>query len=235
LEWWEGHPDIFPPDPDLEPLHERQYQVRAWRIDDDSILLRGAVMDLRPGGPIARRLAAAGGSDDGRPLTMHHMIVDLTVGFPDLTINQVDVRFEANPQPGCPSISAHYRELIGISIARGFTHKVRELFGGPRGCTHTTALLQAMGPVAVQCFFPMRGAGPGRNKATTPARPPDPSQVQSAMGESSFMKGTCHVWAEDGDIWQGIQMGRIPAMALPMQDRVRDSGLDPDQLDIRGQ
>ena len=48
--------------------------------------------------------------------------------------------------------------LVGLSIARGFTHRVRELFGGPRGCTHTTALLQAMAPIAMQCFWSMRSA-----------------------------------------------------------------------------
>jgi len=41
--------------------------------------------------------------------------------------------------------------LKELSIARGFTHKVRGLFGGPRGCTHTTALSQAMAPEAIQC------------------------------------------------------------------------------------
>ena len=59
---------------------------------------------------------------------------------------RADVVFEAHPHTTCPAIIEHYQGLVGLSIARGFTHQVRELFGGPRGCTHTTALLLAMAP-----------------------------------------------------------------------------------------
>jgi hypothetical protein len=221
--WWEGPPDILPPDPDLQPLHARDYSVRAWKRSDDSILIRGAVMDIKPGAPFAARIEALGGRDDGRPMTIHHMVVDLVVEFPSLTITDASVVFESFPQPGCPAISASYRDLIGLSIARGFTHEVRQRFGGPRGCTHTTALLQAMGPVAVQCIFSMRPPGSG------------PAQAADQGGsQNSFMRDTCHVWAAEGPLWQGVTMGRSPSVPLPMQQRLRDAGLDPDQVDLRG-
>lgn len=221
--WWEGHPEMFPPDPEMEPLHARNYGVRAWRISDESMLLRGAVMDLKPGAPFAARIAAAGGQDEGGPMIVHHMIVDLTVGFPSLEITDASVVFEQFPQNGCPSISPRYKELIGLSIARGFTHEVRQRFGGPRGCTHTTALLQAMGPVAVQCIFSMRrpGASPVAQAAT------------SGGSQPSFMQDTCHVWSSEGDLWQGVTMGRMPPVPLPMQRRLRAAGLDPDEVDPR--
>jgi hypothetical protein len=210
--WWEGHRDLLPPEPELEPLHQRDYLVRAYRRDDDSILIRGAVMDLQPGAPFAERIRAGGGTDDGRPLTVHHMVVDLIVSFPALTIVDAEVVFETHPQPGCPSIASRYRELIGLSIARGFTHEVRQRFGGPRGCTHTTALLQAMSPVAVQCAFPMRRASA-------------PEGGTARVG--AFMKDTCHVWAADGELWQGLNIGRLPPIPLPTQKRFRDGGLEP--------
>jgi hypothetical protein len=222
--WWEGHPALLPPDPELEPLHQRDYVVRAWKRSDDSMLIRGAVMDLKPGRPFAERLRAAGGHDDGRPLLVHHMVVDLVVRYPDLTITGAEVVFEAFPNPGCPAISTRYRELIGLSIARGFTHQVRELFGGPRGCTHATALLQAMGPVAVQSVFGMRGSlpRPAGRPADEPVGPDQPS----------FMRDTCHVWAADGERWQDLAMGVSHPQPLPMQRRVRDSGLDPAQVNL---
>jgi hypothetical protein len=221
--WWEGHPELFPPEPELEPLHARNYSVRAWKIDDSSFLLRGAVMDLKPGAGFQERFEALGGQDDGRPLTIHHMVVDLTIGFPALTITDARVVFESFPQPGCPGITNHYRELIGLSIARGFTHEVRQRFGGPRGCTHTTALLQAMGPVAVQCIFSMRRAGVNAADAAA-ATPPS--------GPASFMKDTCHVWAEDGPLWQGMTEGEPPPMQLPLQQRLRAAGLDPEEIQL---
>jgi hypothetical protein len=214
---------MFPPDPELEPLHGRNYAVRAWRLSDEAMLLRGAVMDMKPGAPLAARIAAAGGHDDGRPMVIHHMVVDLTVGFPSLTITDAAVVFETFPQPGCPGISPRYKDLIGLSIARGFTHEVRQRFGGPRGCTHTTALLQAMGPVAVQCIFSMRQSGGG----------PIADAASDGGSQPSFMRDTCHVWSAEGDLWQGVSMGRLPPVPLPMQRRLRDAGLDPSRAHPR--
>jgi hypothetical protein len=221
--WWEGHSDLLPPEPDLQPLHAREYSVRAYQLSDHAMLLRGAVMDIRPGGPVAARIEGVGGTDDGRPLPLHHMVIDLTVSFPELTITGAEVVFETYPQPGCPGITAHYRELIGLSIARGFTHEVRNRFGGPRGCTHTTALLQAMAPVAMQSVFSMRKAAAGAADA------PTDGPVQAV----SFMKDTCHVWAADGEIWQGLKVGTPPPLPLVMQDRLRAAGVDPASVDLR--
>jgi hypothetical protein len=151
------------------------------------------------------------------------MVVDLVVRYPDLTITDAAVVFEAFPNAGCPGITTHYRELIGLSIARGFTHQVRERFGGPRGCTHTTALLQAMGPVAVQAVFGMRGSLPTGDGPVDRSAGPD---------QPSFMRDTCHVWAADGERWQALAMGASHPQPLPMQQRVRDSGLDPGRLNL---
>ena len=227
--WWEGGPGVLPPDPELEPLHERDYVVRAWRQSDTSMLIRGAVMDLKPGRPFAERIRAAGGTDDERPLPIHHMVVDLTVSYPDLTITGAEIVYESFPQPGCPAIIDRYRELVGISIARGFTHEVRQRFGGPRGCTHVTALLQAMAPVAVQCMFSMHRLGPGSDG---PAGDGEGGGRRTGGRQMAFMRDTCHVWASEGELWQGVTVGQAPPMALPMRQRARDGGLDPDRVDL---
>jgi DUF2889 family protein len=211
---WADHPDLFPPDPDLPPLHQREYQVRAWALDESTALVRGAVMDVRPGPVVAEHVKDFGvSSQDQRPLPIHHMVVDLHVGFPDLVIREAQVVFEVHPQPGCPSIAPAYEGLVGLSVSRGFTHKVREMFGGPRGCTHTTALLQAMAPVVLQCVFAMREPGP---------RP------QRRAGDLPFMRDTCHVWSTEGEIWQGILVGKRPPLPLTTQQVLRSAGVSPD-------
>ncbi len=141
--------DLVPDEdaPDLPLLHERDYVVRAYAAAPDEILVRGVIHDVKPPGLLVE--------GDPEPLTMHHMVVELRVHYPSLDITAAHVSFDAYPQPMCPTIAAHYESLVGLSIARGFTHRVRELFGGPRGCSHTTALLQAMAPVAVQSWFGM--------------------------------------------------------------------------------
>ncbi len=170
-------------------LHDREYRVRAFRSADDRIVIQGAIRDQKPPGLLL--------PDDDAPLTIHHMQLSLTVAFPELEILEVTTHFETHPHSTCPTITEHYERLIGLSIARGFTHRVRELFGGPRGCTHTTALLQAMAPVAVQCFWSM---------STIDARERglDPSFVGSEERRDllqSRNRNTCHVWSEDGPMF----------------------------------
>jgi len=204
---------------ELDVLHDREYRVRAFRMSGDRLLIRGAVRDQKP-----PNLYIA---DDDRPLTIHHMQIDLEVGFPSLEIMKATVRFETHPHGGCPSIIDHYGGLVGLSIARGFTHKVRELFGGPRGCTHTTALLQAMAPVAVQCFWSMDAAE--SNRATEPEEP-----GRDRRGERwASNLNTCHVWAEDGELVTNLHAGGDFGIPIFIAKRAAELGLEPDDARLR--
>jgi hypothetical protein len=179
---------ILPPEPaGLETLHDREYRVRAYRKASDRLLIQGAVRDQKPPGLYM--------PDDPDPMTIHHMQVSLEISFPDLEIVDVTVHFEAHPTASCPSITEHYGNLVGLPVARGFTHKVRELFGGPRGCTHTTALLQAMAPVAMQCFWSMRAAEAKLNGEPNPISGRD--RTHNDEGWQRII-GTCHVWDPEG-------------------------------------
>ena len=212
---------ILPPDPvgtDGEPfevLHDREYRVRAYRKRDDLVLIRGAVRDQKPPG-----LYIDGDPD---PLTIHHMQLDIEVAYPSMEIVAADVAFRSHPNDECPHIVEHYGGLVGLSIARGFTHRVRELFGGPRGCTHTTALLQAMAPVAVQCLWSMRASAARR--ADGGSTPPTPEQ-QRAMWQMNV--NSCHVWAEDSEWVQALEGGAEMPPPLFARERMVQLGLKPD-------
>jgi hypothetical protein len=206
--------DILPPAPaDLTVLHDREYRVRAYRLAADRLLIQGAVRDQKPPG-----LYLEG---DTAPLTVHHMQLSMEVAFPSLEIVGATVDFEAHPHGTCPTIVEHYGNLVGLSIARGFTHRVRELFGGPRGCTHTTALLQAMAPVAMQCFWSMRAA------AAHEAGEPNP--ILSGDTEDEGWKriiGTCHVWDPEGDAVAARRNGEMGEVPVFLQRRLDELGLD---------
>jgi hypothetical protein len=198
----------------LPLLHDRDYRVRAYAASPDAILVHGIIEDVKPAGLLV--------DGDPDPLVMHHMEVELRIGYPSLEITDVDVVFEVHPQPMCPTITEHYRSLIGLSIARGFTHKVRELFGGPRGCSHTTALLQAMGPVAVQSWF-----GMARLVRPADADPGvDPLQVvRRAHRERNL--NTCHIWAEDSELTAMGARGEPVPLPLPVLRRYEELGRTP--------
>jgi hypothetical protein len=215
---------ILVPDPDgHEILHDREYRVRAFRLADDRLLIRGAVRDQKPPGLYL--------PDDPEPLTMHHMQVDLEVAFPSLEIIDARVVFEAHPHTTCPAIIGSYQGLVGLSIARGFTHKVRELFGGPRGCTHTTALLLAMAPVAVQCTWSMRASNARRDGSEPWAADDVSAEQREAMLRSNL--DTCHVWAGDGEHMAAIRAGRPVEVMLTLQRRLQERGLPPDTWPTR--
>ncbi len=202
---------LLPPDDDLQLIHTRNYETKVY-MADGHLIARGAVCDSKPPGTLI--------DDDDAWIDMHHMVVELKVSFPDLTITAVDLEWETFPNPPCPSISETYQQLVGISIARGFTHKVRELFGGPRGCTHIGALLQALAPSVVQATWTMNAMA--RREAAKAGNPPDGSDGSMFHGNIN----TCHIWAEDGQHVALIRKGDMPDPPLPAQQRLQEIGRD---------
>ena len=209
---------------DRKLLHDRTYRVRAYFEDEGHMRIRGMVRDRKPAG-----LYMPG---DDKALMVHHMVVDLVVAYPTLVIEAANVVIETHPHEGCPRIEQHYGNLVGLSIARGFTHKVRELFGGPRGCTHTTALLQAMAPVAIQSTWSMRatvapaGEGPGMSQPLAPPRRMTPEQRKEAL---RFNLNTCHVWAEDGEMMAAIERGETIPPPLWAEERLQALGREAEE------
>ena len=207
---------------DLELIHTRGYDVRGYWRPDGTLLIRGAVRDELPPGFYD--------IDDDEPLVMHHMVVELSIELPGLVITAVHVEFKAHPHEACPNVIDRYDRLVGLAIARGFTHKVRELFGGPRGCTHTTALLQAMAPVAQQCRLASMTIG-HRRARDEEGQVPSPALSSQAMRErrAAGNHNTCHVWAEDGEHIARIVDGSASELPIPISVRIRERGGDPDE------
>lgn len=203
---------MFPPDPDYIRIHTRRYEVRAFRKSDDLLMLRGVVVDEKPVGLYIE--------SDPDPLWMHHMILDLDIHFPSLVIKRAEVRFREHPHLGCVDIVDHYKKLEGMSITRGFTAKVKELFAGPRGCTHTTALLQAMAPVAVQSMWSMRVAS-ARAKGV-------PLESLGEGPQTASPVNTCHMWEESGELATAVREGRDIEIPLSISKRLRALGLGDD-------
>jgi hypothetical protein len=198
-------------------LHERTYEVRSYLERPGAMRLRGRVHDRKPAG-----LYVPG---DERPLEVHRMVIDLVVELPDLVISDARAVLETHPHAECPRIEDHYADLVGLSIARGFTHKARELFGGPRGCTHVTALLQAMAPVAIQSVWSMRAVSGGSEPVAAP-RAMTPEDRRRAL---RFNLDTCHVWASDGPFVAELEAGGEIPIPLWAEARLRELGRDADE------
>ncbi len=208
-----------------EPLHRRNYAVRSYRISRDRFLIRGVVDDRKTGDSWI--------PGDDEPVVVHHMVLDLVVEFPSLVIAEANVVMETHPHEWCIRIEDKYQQLQGVSVARGFTHKVREMFGGPRGCTHVTALLQAMAPVAVQSIFGM-GRANSREDAiaagsATADQPLPPPTAEEARMAAMVSLNSCHVWDEEGETVRALKAGESIPLPLPLQRRLAKHGFDPDK------
>ena len=208
------------PDPfaDLEDagfalLHERTYDVRSYRQSGTEIRIRGRVRDVKPPGTFL--------PDDPQPMTIHDMVLDLVVRMPELVITDATLVMQTHPHDHCTEIVEHYQNLIGLSIARGFTHRVRELFGGPKGCTHTTALIQAMAPVAIQSVWAMMTPAEGETPVALTA--------EDQRQRVSFNRNTCHVWAEDGPMFSILDRGELIPPPRWGVARMEELGMDIDE------
>ena len=130
------------------------------------------------------------------------------------------------PNVECRDTLPRYDQLIGLSITRGFTHKVREMFGGPRACTHIGALLNAMAPVAIQSMWPFT-AKVLEDKGIDATADVSPEDARRARAERAMTwnRNTCHVWAEDGPMFKLLSAGGELPPPLWAIDRLEAAGI----------
>ena len=206
---------------DAQPLHQRHYRfAEAYRNEDGTILLRGAVRDRKPEGLFFPQ--------DEQPVTVHHMVVDVVMDPNTFLITSARVMDTITPDV-CRVIEPHYDTLVGLSIARGFGQGARAVRRPVLGRTHTTALLLAMAPVAVQSMFSMQP-----DAAAVESQPVD--QPPRRMTEEhraralAYNLNTCHVWAEDGEMATAMLNGE-PHEFFPLwaKRRLAELGL-PDEV-----
>lgn len=199
--------------PDSKPrLHTRAYEIESVLEDDRHFRLIGHLRDVNPHG--------LWGIGPNEPITLHHMQVELLIEAATLAIVDVRVDMHVRPQIECRDILPAYDQLVGLSIARGFTHKVREMFGGPRACTHIGALLNAMAPVAVQSLWSFFGA-------VQEGQASEPGGETGGPGADAFAwnRNTCHVWADDGPMFTRVAEGVELPVPLWATERLEAQGV----------
>jgi hypothetical protein len=204
---------MFPENPEFPLIHTRRYEVRAFRMAADRLMLRGVVVDEKPAGLYLK--------GDEQPLWLHHMIVDLEIVYPTFLIEKASAMFHEHPHLECTHITDHYKKLEGMSIARGFNAKVKELFAGARGCTHITALLSAMAPVAIQAGWSMRVAA---SSSGEPNAVEDGNFEEQRRRQFAGTINTCHMWDENGALAAKVKEGNFVEVPLSVKKRLKELG-----------
>ena len=136
--------------PGLEPttprelLHRRSIEIRGYKRGDGLYDVEAHLVDTKP----HDFKLAAGVRPAGEPI--HGMWLRITV---DRTLTIVDAEAAMDAMPyvdHCGAIVPAYRALVGLAIRPGYTQRVKELFGGVRGCTHITELAGSLATAAFQ-------------------------------------------------------------------------------------
>jgi len=144
------------PEAPREALHRRTIEIQGYKRADGLYDIEGRLLDAKP---YDYRLAA-----DIRPAgePIHSMWLRITVDR-TLTIVDAAASMDAVPYDGdCQAIAPAYRGLVGLAIRPGYHEKVKELFGGVRGCTHVTELATALATAAFQTMAGQRLQDPSQ-------------------------------------------------------------------------
>ncbi len=177
-----------PPGSAEDPVHRRTIGVEVFQRGDYFAVI-GTLHDERPW---------AGGTHGPRDL--HVMELGLVVRRADMTIVDAAADMTNYPHTECTVIEPAFRDLVGLSVARGYTNAVQRRFGRERGCSHLEFLARAMGPVVVQG---LTSSGAWRVEFGDGEHP-------LREGGAAFLTNTCHVWAEEGPGPQKIALGWRP-------------------------
>jgi hypothetical protein len=170
------------------PVHVRTIRVEVATAGEHELEITATLVDERPRdnpkwfGP--KWFGAT------PPPVIHDMRLGLRVRHPDLVITAVRSEMASHPYTICPEALPPLQQLVGLSIARGFTREVNERFGRERGCAHLTALIHAMAPAVRQ------GAGAAFG---------DHERAMEAV--KPWFVNTCQAWREEGPLHRMIRGG----------------------------
>ena len=137
-----------------EALHRRTIEIQGYKRADGLYDIEGHLLDTKPND---FRLAA-GIRAAGEPI--HSMWLRITV---DRTLTIVDAQAAMDAMPyvdHCDAIVPAYRALIGLQIRSGYQQRLKELFGGVRGCTHISELAGSLATAAFQTMAGQRVQDP---------------------------------------------------------------------------
>jgi hypothetical protein len=171
-----------------DPVHRRTIPMDVFARGEYFVVV-GTLHDERPWA-----------SGEMGPRHLHEMELALVVRRADMRIVDAAADMRTFPHAECTDIEASFRDLIGLSVARGYTNAVQERFGRERGCSHLEFLARAIGPVVVQGVTSAAAWRAEKGDGEHPMR----------EGGFAFLANTCHLWVEDGPGPQKVATGWRP-------------------------
>jgi hypothetical protein len=166
----------------LEKIHNRNLDIASYVVDDEHILIAGEFKEKnlitvydRSGEPI-------------EPNIFHHMQIQLLVKIAELKIVDIYVKIPSAPHDYvCREMENSLDKIKGLTIAPGFTSKVKKIAGGIKGCVHLTTLLLSIAPAALQSYWIFGAREEHRSE-------------KSILDIEKYLVDTCWAWRKDGPL-----------------------------------
>lgn len=173
-----------------EPAHNRDMTFTTYKAGDSHIITQCRLTDnrLKEYYKLTGEKVEAG--------TLHDMEVVILLKTPSLVIEDVEVSMMTVPRGDCKLVTGSLDPLIGLSVSKGFTAKVRELCGGIRGCTHLVTLLTAAGPAIVQGYMAVSYQKQAAEKS---------DRSRKGAGMLAYLRNSCYAWREDGEACRKLE------------------------------
>lgn len=183
----------------------RDISIDSCALDEHHFQVRGQLTDTR-----------TDYEEPGKVIVVHCLVARLTVNTKTNCITQAEFGLTKMAFKGmCEKLPNGAELLQGVDITKGFSFKLRELYGGRRSCFHLSSLLQAMVPALMQCRswnFEFKQM----DEALPTERVPG---AMDAMLRS--VKNSCHAWDEKhGGITQDFAAGNYTPMLGRMAPRL---------------
>ncbi|HEY0060861.1 MAG TPA: DUF2889 domain-containing protein [Telluria sp.] len=126
--------------------HTRAIQIDAYARDDGLWDLDARISDVK-----VKDVVLASGARPGGTF-LHNLSLRITINR-ELQIVDAEAASDAVPYPGyCDTIAPAYKQLIGLSLVKGFRLAIKERLSGVLGCTHLTELAQILPTAAIQAY-----------------------------------------------------------------------------------
>ena len=159
---------------------KRDVSIDSCQLDADHYQVRGQLSDIR-----------TDFLDVSKQYVVHCLVARITVNIRSNKIVEAEFSMPKMAFTGmCEQLPHGADLLVDLDITKGFSYKLRELYGGKRSCFHLSSLLQAMVPALTQCR-----AWNIDFKVLDNDLPPE--KVPKAMNAMlKNVKNTCHAWEE---------------------------------------
>jgi len=159
----------------------RDIKLESSMLDDEHVQVRGQLTDTR-----------VDFEDAAIEHVVHCIVINLTINLSARVITAAEFGLPKMAIADmCEKLPRSADALVGMSLGRGLSSRLKELYGGVCSCFHLSSLLQAMVP-----YLPQVYAWSKSFRFLDEDLPPEAvPMAMDKIGQTSL--NSCHAWATD--------------------------------------